>query len=162
MKVERSTRLRAEPERVWQQVNRPAALQYVARPLLSFEPVDPPAFPDTWQPREYRVRLKLFGLIPMGWQIMGVEFPDDDRAVDEARFPRHLRDNGRGLLIRRWDHRISIDADASGGARMTRYTDRVDIDAGVLTAPVALFARVFYAHRQRRWRRLLSTRNDGS
>jgi len=33
-------------------------------------------------------------------------------------------------------------------------TDRVHIDAGMLTPLVAAFARLFYAHRQKRWRAL--------
>ena len=64
---------------------------------------------------------------------------------------RVLRDNGYSPIIKRWDHWIEIE-DVGG---KTRYTDRVHIDAGLLTAPVAAFARVFYAHRQRRWRKLV-------
>jgi len=36
----------------------------------------------------------------------------------------------------------------------SRYTDRVLIDAGPFTMPVAMFAWLFYRERQRRWRRL--------
>ncbi|MEM6585274.1 MAG: hypothetical protein AAF692_05925 [Pseudomonadota bacterium] len=36
----------------------------------------------------------------------------------------------------------------------TRYTDRVTIKAGALTSVIAAFARLFYAHRQERWRAL--------
>jgi len=40
--------------------------------------------------------------------------------------------------------------------RTSRYTDVVDIDAGVLTPLVAGFAEIFYRYRQMRWRRLAS------
>ncbi len=36
----------------------------------------------------------------------------------------------------------------------TLYRDRVEIDAGLLTPVVAALARVFYRHRQGRWRAL--------
>lgn len=67
---------------------------------------------------------------------------------------RFIRDNGFGPLISRWDHWIAI---ATGEDGTTRYVDRVDIEAGALTGLVAAFARVFYAHRQRRWRALART-----
>jgi hypothetical protein len=51
---------------------------------------------------------------------------------------------------RRWDHWIAIEPERRG----TRYTDTVHIDAGLLTPLIVAFARIFYRHRQRRWRRL--------
>jgi hypothetical protein len=58
-----------------------------------------------------------------------------------------------GGVLRRWDHDVIVerlDDDRS------RYTDRVLIDVGPFTMPVALFARLFYRYRyrQRRWRQL--------
>jgi hypothetical protein len=67
-----------------------------------------------------------------------------------------VRDNGYGPLIKRWDHWIEINAEGTG----TRYVDRVHIDAGVLTPLICGFARLFYAHRQRRWRRLVARNFD--
>ena len=64
--------------------------------------------------------------------------------------PRAL---ARGALIRRWDHLITIEP---AGPRRTRYTDWVEAEAGLLTPLVWAFARVFYAHRQRRWQRLVA------
>lgn len=69
----------------------------------------------------------------------------------EARF---IRDNGYGPLIKRWDHWITI---APGVDGTTSYTDRVVIEAGLLTPLIAGFARVFYANRQSRCRRLAAT-----
>ena len=59
--------LDAPPERVWEEVNRPALLHFVARPLVAFEPIEPPAFPERWEEREYRVRVRQFGVVP-GWR----------------------------------------------------------------------------------------------
>jgi hypothetical protein len=88
----------------------------------------------------------LFGVIPIGWQTIGIELPG--APTGEYR----LRDNGHGPLIERWDHMIEIAPEGEG----TRYTDRVHIEAGLLTPLVAAFARAFYAHRQRRWQRLVA------
>ena len=148
MTLELSTFLDAPPEKVWEEVNRPALLRYVARPLLAFEPTDPPAFPERWEEREYRVRMKQFGVVPVGWQVIGIERPEPEGSA------RVLRDNGRGTLARRWDHLITVE---SAGPGRTRYTDRLEVEAGPLTPFVWAFARAFYAHRQRRWRRLVAS-----
>lgn len=62
-----------------------------------------------------------------------------------------LRSQERSGLIRRWNHDIVVVAD---GASRCVYRDRVDIDAGPLTAVVAGYARWFYRLRQSRWRAL--------
>ena len=145
--IELSTRLDASPDLVWECVNTPRLLQYVAAGWLKFLPIDPPAFPERWEDREYRLALRAFGLLPLGWQIVGIERP---RAEDGRRI---LRDNGRSPLLRCWDHRIIVEADPAGG---TRYSDRVSIEAGILTVPITVFARGFFAHRQRRLRGLVT------
>ena len=87
----------------------------------------------------------LFGFIPIGWQVIGIELP-------ATPLGRHMvRDNGYGPLIRRWDHWIEIEPEGRG----TRYTDTVHIDAGLLTPLITAFATIFYRHRQRRWRELV-------
>lgn len=146
MTIERSTVLDAPSERVWKEVNRPDLLRYVAWPLLTFEPVEPAAFPERWAEREYRIRMRAFGLVPLGWQVIGIERPAPGGPA------RRLRDDGRGTLARRWDHLITVEP---AGPGRTRYTDRVEIEAGLLTPFVGVFAWGFYAHRQRRWRRLV-------
>jgi len=123
-----------------------ALLLYVAAPLIRFTPKDEAAFPEVWQPGEYRAWMWLFGWVPIGWQAVVISEPAPQ---GEARF---IRDNGYGPLIRRWDHWITIGPAPSGG---TAYTDRVEIEAGLLTPLIAAFARLFYAHRQRRWRALV-------
>ena len=145
--VELSTLLDAPPERVWAEVNRPALLHFVAHPFIAFDPLDPPTFPERWEEREYRVRVRPFGAIPLGWQVVRIERP----APSAGAF--YLRDNGRGALARRWDHLITIEP---AGPGRTRYTDRVEVEAGPLTPLVWAFARAFYAHRQRRWQRLVA------
>lgn len=130
-------RLRAE-------LDRPALLHYVAAPMLTFVPVDPPQFPERWSPGKYRARLLVGGRLPIGEHTLN----------PRAELPGHLvwHDAGYSDLIQLWDHAILLE-DVSG---MTRYRDQVEIRAGLLTVPAWLFAQVFYAHRQRRLNRLVS------
>ena len=151
--VEVSTFLPAPPERVWELVLKPATLEQVSAPMLRFTPRAGP-FPAIWQAGEYQMGVKLFGLIPLDDQIVGIEFPaptgpgyalrDNGRAC--------ARDGGPGGLIRRWDHLMQVVPEGTG----TRYIDRVEVEAGALTPAAALFARTLYRHRQKGWRRIFA------
>ncbi len=66
--LEISTRLDASPEEVRDHAGRSALLQYVARGVMTFAPVDPPEFPEYWRPGRFRVRMYWKGLLPIGWQ----------------------------------------------------------------------------------------------
>jgi len=75
------------------------------------------------------------------------------RAVLTMAAIKHREDEWResGGLIRRWNHDIIVVA--SDDSRCN-YRDRIDIDAGIFTPAVVLYARWFYRTRQRRWREL--------
>jgi hypothetical protein len=144
-KVSLTTLLPAPFERVRALVLRPATLVHVSRPLLTFRPLSGP-LPEVWVEGDHEVAMRFLGLLPLGRQMIRVRFEDPG----DGSF--RIRDAGRGDLARTWDHLITITPEGN----RTRYTDEVTIEAGLLTGPVALFARLFYAHRQRRWRSLLA------
>jgi hypothetical protein len=98
-----------------------------------------------WADGTYEIQMLLFGWIPAGRQFI--------RISRSSEGPAHLlRDNGAGRLARTWDHVIRVEP-APGGR--TRYTDVVDVRAGLLTPFLWAFAQLFYRHRQRRWRLLV-------
>lgn len=144
------TYLNAPADRVWEAVNTPRLLAYAAWPILRFAPVTPKSFPDRWADGAYVVRLWFLGILPIGKQVVDVSRPVAEGPT------RFIRDNGRSAIISRWDHLISITQDGAG----TRYVDQIQIDAGFLTPFVAAFAQWFYAHRQRRWRKLVDAGFD--
>ncbi len=135
-----SRTLPVSPDRLWTLLQKPATMQHVCRPLITFRPLDPPAFPEQWQAGEYRAALRLFGLIPVGWQVIGVAFPP------AAPGERRLHDSGSSPLMRTWEHQIRLAPAPQG----TRYTDRLTFDAGALSPLLAPLLRLFFAHRQRR------------
>ena len=132
-------------DRAWQAVCDPNVLQTIAWPVFGIVPFDPPAFPERWEARDYRVRVRLFGVIPLGWQIIGPRFPKTDPSEHT------LVDIGRSTLFRHWVHRLTLTL-VDGG---TRLTDELRYDAGPLTWPAGLVLRLFFAHRHRRLRALL-------
>lgn len=140
-----TTTLPCHPDKAWARVRTSALLLHVVFPLLRFTPKGNRPLPRVWTPGEYRVSMWLFGFIPIGWQAVVISEPEPE---GDRRF---IRDNGYGPLVKRWDHLITI---APGTAGTTIYTDRVIIEAGLLTPLVATFAEIFYAFRQRRWHEL--------
>ncbi len=152
MKASAEIILPAPLDQVWQHVLTPRLMVHVAAPWVAFRPLHPAAWPDQWQPGPYRVAMRLFGLVPLGEQTIGIEFP----ACDDPQ-QRRLRDNGWGALIRRWDHQIYAMAIDN---QSCRYRDEVTISAGLLTPFIWVYAQLFYRHRQRRWRRLVAANFD--
>jgi len=140
-----STTLECTADEAWERVRTWALLRHIAAPLIRFTPKDSAVFPAHLEPGEFRTWMWLFGVIPLGWQAVVISEPPPDGAT------RFIRDKGYSPLIKRWDHSIAITPTAEGKAH---YIDRVDIDAGPFTPLVHRFARVFFAHRQRRWRAL--------
>lgn len=120
-------------------------LQYVAPPLISFSADTGRPLPETWTEGTHGVRLKLFGVIPIGRPAIEISrpaFPDGFS----------IRDAGHSALIPVGDHVITIEPHPEG----VRSCDRVDVSARLLTPVIWLFARIFYGHRPRRWRRLVA------
>jgi hypothetical protein len=143
LRLHLETTLPCSYERAVEEVKKPRLLMHIARPLLRFEPAKGTVVLESWEEETYWFRLFLFGVIPIGNQAVRITMQD---GADTFR----LRDNGCSRMIRRWDHRIAI-RDANGA---TIYSDTVDLDAGLLTPVVWMFVRLFFVHRQKRWRQL--------
>jgi ligand-binding SRPBCC domain-containing protein len=148
MKVELSTTLQAPADQVWRWVQRPALLNWVAVPLVRFRAIQPTTLPEVWADGEVRVSMLLFGVLPIGSQVIRVHREEEQ---DGAQPARYLVDMGEGDLVKTWHHRIRVVPERAG---TTHYTDSVVVEAGPLTLFVWMFAQVFYRHRQRRLRAL--------
>lgn len=151
MRFVRCSDLACPPSDAIAHVRSPRLMEYIAAPWLRFEPVDPPALPEEWEPGRYLVRLRLLGTMSLGTQWIGI------RAVEQRGERLLVHDQGTSAWIPVWDHRIEISPADDGG---THYCDRLRIEAGWRTPFVAAFARLLFAHRQRRWRRLVRTKFD--
>ena len=134
-------RLQADPETVRARVLEPALFFHVAAPLVVAKDIGERPLGQTWTEGEYRIAMKLFGFIPIGWQAIVVDLSASESG--EA----SLRDRGYGPMLREWDHRIIVEPAPGGG---TTYTDALRLDAGLLTLLTAYFVRQFFRHRQRR------------
>ena len=130
-------------EEVFQKLQRLETLQYIASPYASFVPVDE----DTeivWQVGSTSsFRFKLFDVIPFGTHTIHIERFDIDGIQS--------REHNEHVPV--WDHKIML----RDAGEKTEYTDEVDIKAGWKTPFIWIWAEAFYAHRQRKWIKLLKT-----
>ena len=133
--------------RLTPELAKPMLLNWVSWPMLHFVAVDPPALPERFVARRYRTRLMLGVLLSIGEHTLNLQ-------PTPANGPGVVwHDAGFSDLIKVWDHKIRLE-DYHG---MTRYTDEVEVHAGLLTVPAWLFAYAFYKHRQRRLNRLVGS-----
>ena len=141
MIVRKTSIFPAERTEVFARLQRLETLQFIAAPYASFTPVEESA---DFKWREGSVsayRFKLFGLIPFGTHAIRIERFDAD--VIQS------REGNEHVPV--WNHRITLKDVGAG----TEYTDEVEIRAGWKTFFVLLWAMAFYAHRQKKWIRLL-------
>jgi hypothetical protein len=127
---------------VWQALIKRDTFLHVTRGWLGFRGAD--QWPEVFREGlEIETRLVFFHLIP-GWRhrlrIVRVDKRRLELASEEA-----------GGIVRRWNHRIRLARDTE---QSCRYTDEIEVQAGMLTPFVWAYAHLFYRYRQRRWRRL--------
>lgn len=136
------------PEKVWEELQRPALLFELSRPILHFNRADGALFPDRWlEGTTQTFDVYLFGTLPLGAHTIFVE-----RIDPEA---RTIQTRESGGQVRRWDHRLRV---RPAGRGRTLYSDEITIEAGWLTGLVWLYAQALYRHRQRRGRRIARRR----
>jgi len=140
-----STSLDTDAERAWRAVQRKSTFLYVTKGVLGIADAD--RYPEEWHAGDVvRARLVFFGFLP-GWM-------HELRLVRVDGERRELYTNERGGVLSAWNHCITVEP---AGATRCRYTDEIDMDAGLLTPLVWLYAHIFFRYRQMRLRRLART-----
>jgi hypothetical protein len=145
-RVDLSTDLQAPKASVTAALRRVHTLRTLTRGMLAIEAADgdhplPALWPVDGTPVTLRIRPFY---LPVGWRhTIRVVEADPARGI--------LRTEESGGAVRRWNHTIEVSSIDAG---CTRYRDLVELDAGVLTPVVAVWAQAFYRVRQRRWRAL--------
>ena len=142
MIVQKTSLFPASKETVFRKLQQLETLQMIAKPYATFEPVGETV--STWEVGSTSAyRFRLFGLIPYGTHTIHILRFDPDGVSSRE----------KNAHVPVWNHEISlVEKDESH----TLYTDRVEIRAGWKTAFIWLWANAFYAHRQRKWVRLLN------
>jgi len=137
--------LDCDPDDAWRALQSPEVFAAVAGPITTFRSLEPGGFPASWAPGEHRVAGRLFGVVPVGEQVIDLAMSEQPGGV------RMLRDTGGGTsgpvaAITRWEHTMVV---SSAGRGRTLYRDRLVFEVGGVSA---LAWPVFWAYWQ--WRAL--------
>lgn len=144
MKAKITTIIATNEKRMWDELQKVSSLMYVASPILIFKSRNGEELPEKWEvEKRYHLRIYALGFVPLGNHDIVVKIIDPDK--------KELFTNESGFLAKTWDHFIRIEYI---DANTIRYSDEIEIKAGILTIFIWLFAHVFYRHRQRRWKAL--------
>lgn len=143
MVVERTAVFPANRHEVFLLLQRFETLQEVASPYATFTPLDG-GDGVVWTAGETaKFRLRLFGIFPFGTHsIHVIRFSETDGVFTQE----------RNEHVPVWNHEIVLN---ERDGQSCLYTDRVEIEAGWRTFFIYLWACLFYAHRQRKWVRIL-------
>lgn len=137
------TELPTSADRVWRAMQHPASFTYVCRGLIGV-----PALAGRTEPmcqgETGRGWLLLFHIIPLSHHTIHLAEVDPET--------RTLRSREHGGVMRTWNHTLHVEPVDD---RTCRYSDTVEIDAGLLTVVVAAFGVLIYGYRQRRWHKLV-------
>lgn len=134
----------APADAVWERLQHLSTLQYIAAPFASFAPLNDAGGLRWQEGGTYQFRFRLFCLFPLGVHtIHMIRFQKAGYVIETEESNPH---------VPVWDHRILLKELAPD---RTEYTDQVELCAGWKTPFVWLWAKCFYAHRQKKWRKLL-------
>jgi len=122
--------LDADVETVWDALSRPAQMRAAARPFIRVRSREKGGFPSRWVAgTPHLVALSLFGIIPLGTQLVDVRYeerPGNVRMVIDSGAPM----SGPLTRLKVWDHRMAV---SPIGDRTTLYRDRLRVQAGWMT-----------------------------
>jgi hypothetical protein len=137
------TILPTDADRVWPALLSPVTFLYVCKGLLGF-----PALSGRSEPLHAGERgtgwLFAFHLIPAYRHTIEIVEVDADGKT--------VRTHEHGGILKAWNHTLHVEP---VDEHSCRYSDTVDIDAGVATSLVAALAIGIYRYRQRRWHKLV-------
>ncbi len=142
MKVKITTTRWTDKDTLWAEIEKVSSLLYVASPIISFRSSERCSLPESWQTGiEYCFNLLFLGVVPLGKHY--ITLVEMDKNTNIIKSHEHSR------IINSWVHTITIKENSTD---KIDYTDEVEINAGIFTLPVWLFAHLFYRYRQYRWR----------
>ena len=137
MKIIKTSIFPDTAENIFKKLKNIKTLRYIAFPYASFEPCGGNEKIVWEKGKVYEFHLKLFYVIPLGvHKIKVIDFSQNSIYTNEG-----------NKFVPVWNHHIYLKPLNNGH---TEYTDEVEINAGRKTIFVYLWARLFYAHRQRK------------
>lgn len=128
------------PAKLWAIATDYGALTEIMKGIASFEGL-PTGRTETGQ--RLNVMVSLFGKLPNQPYEMDILECDNTRMI--------LRSSERGAGVKSWEHTLTVTETEFG----SRLTDRIEIEAGILTPVFGLWAKYLYGARHKPRQELL-------
>jgi hypothetical protein len=130
-------------EKAWKILKKKDTFLFITRGFLGF--IGAKNWPEEfYEGLEIDTRFVFFHVLPAWKHYLRVVKVDDHC--------KELYSNEKGGLIRIWNHLIKIEPETD---HRCKYTDQVEIKAGLLTPAVWVYAHIFYRYRHYRWKKLI-------
>jgi len=131
-------------EELWEEIKYFKSLQYISYPYAVFESVNGRKDFLWKKGRTFQLNCKIFNFIPFGVHTIKItDFDSESLEISSKESNSH---------VPVWNHKIYIKPVDS---THTKYMDKVEIDAGWKTTFIYMWAKLFYSHRHRKWKKII-------
>jgi len=137
------TYFKTAADTAWETLKKKDTFLFITHGFLGF--IGSKNWPEEfYEGQEIDTRFVFFHIFPAWKHYLRVVKLDNHR--------KELYSNEKGGPIKIWNHLIKIEPETD---QSCKYTDQIEIKAGLLTPFVWGYAHVFYRYRQHRWKRLI-------
>lgn len=137
-----SSELNIDINTAWHVVQQSSLLEFVSKGKVKFKPIDN-EFPTYWKEDIIiKTKILIYGFIPFGGT-HSIKFIK----IDHNNFT--LSTEEKNVVAKIWNHGIYME---HVDENRIKYTDKIDLYAGILTGFVVKWVKSFYEHRQKRWK----------
>jgi len=140
IKIIISSTLNNSAEKIWERILNIETLIEICKPMATFKSVTNEKNIKWELNKEYVFTLFIYGLLPFGKHKILLEKLDKENKI--------ILSKEHNNIVRIWNHKILME---NSGENIIKYTDEVEIYAGIFTFFVAIWAKMFYKHRQKKW-----------
>ena len=129
-------------EKIWNKLLDVETLIYICEPLATFKTKEKNLI--KWElNKEYVFKLFIYRFIPFGNHKIILEKIDENSKI--------IISKEHNSIVKIWNHKIRME---DKGENCIKYTDEVELYAGVFTSFVAIWGIIFYKHRQKKWKKI--------
>ena len=146
IKIIVSSILNNSAEKIWNKILNIETLIYICKPMITFKSKTKENNMKWELKKEYIFRLFIYGFLPFGNHSIILEKIDENNKI--------IISKEHNNIITIWNHIIKME---NNGEKSIKYTDEVEIYAGIFTFFVAIWSIIFYKHRQKKWAKIAQT-----
>jgi hypothetical protein len=143
IKIIISSILNKPAEKIWSKLLDVETLIYICKPMATFKTTTKDKNMKWELNKEYVFKLLIYGFIPFGNHRIILEKIDGTNKI--------IISKEHNKIVKIWNHIIKME---NNGEDNIKYTDEVEIYAGIFTLFVAIWGIIFYKHRQRKWKKV--------